>query len=173
MSSIGYYRFKCATTDGRVVKLYKNGLEAGSATIKALDFCTGDRIIKYLDSKGQYRFYSFNKYYEINDKPKSLGTTNEFITSILTAQTNEKNLGYSNTRSLQLTTTANTEQLEILSDLWTSPKVYLYIGTTTDTAADWLEVTIKGGGEVRRRKANSGKIDITVTLPEWFTIRSI
>lgn len=173
MSSIGYYRFKCATTDGRVVKLYKNGLEAGSATIKALDFCAGDRIIKYLDSKGQYRYYSFNKYYEINDKPKSLGTTNEFITSILTAQTNEKNLGYSNERTLSLTATATTEQLDILSDIWSSPSVYLYIGTTTDTDKDWLQVTIKGGGEVKRRKATVGKIDITVVLPEWYTIRRI
>jgi hypothetical protein len=175
MSKIGYYRFKTDVTDGRVVTLYKNGVEAGTATIVQLDSCPGDRILKFLDSNGQYRFYNFNSFYGVQDNPSLIGTTNEFITSILDAQTNSKNLGYRNDRQLSLTGEVNSDQLTILSDIYTSPRVYLYIGSNnSDQDKDWLEVTIVGGDKtVRRRKAKNGSINLTIQLPEWFTIKSI
>jgi len=175
MSKIGYYRLKTTATDGRVVTFYKSGIASGVATIKTLDFCSGYRILKYLDSKGRYRFFSFTNYYEVNDRPQQIGTTNEFITNILNAQTNSKNLGYRNERTLSLSAEVDSEQLEVLSEIYTSPRVYLYVGNgTSDTLADWVELSeITGDNIVRRRKQKTGVINLQAKLPEWFTIKQI
>jgi len=175
MSSIGLYRYKTTVEDARVVAFFKNGVQAGLATIKAIPFCEGYRILKYLDPEGRYRFFPFNNYYESRDKPKQIGTTNEFITNILTDQSNSKNIGYKNSRILSLTTEADAEQLEVLSVIYTSPRVYLYIGKgVSDAPSDWLLLdSIKGDNIGRRRKNNTGAVNIECTLPEWFTIKSI
>ena len=175
MSQIGYYRYKLITDTERTIQFNKNGILAGSKTVKPIEYCTGDRIVKYLDSKGQYRFYPFNRYYEVNDNPKLIGTTNEFITSILNDNTNSKNIGYKNKRSISLVADVNDDELTYLTDIYSSPRVYLYIGSNnSDTQADWLEVTITGGDKiVRRRKENTGRIEIVIELPEHFNIKMI
>lgn len=175
MSKIGYYRYKTTVTDGRVVKLYIDGVEAGAATLKALDYCNGYRTLKYLDNKGQYRFFTFTNFYESNDNPKQIGTTNEFITSIRNDQTNSKNLGYKNTRTLSLSAEVDSDQLDVLSSIYTSPRVYLYIGNgTSDIKSDWIELdSIKGDNINRRRKQRTGLVNIQATLPEWFSVKMI
>lgn len=175
MSSVGFYRYKTTVTDDRVVTLYKSGVASGTATIKALDFCEGYKILKYLDSKGRYRFFSFNKFFETNDNPKQIGSTNEFITNILDAQTNSKNIGYRNERELSLSAEVTDEQLTVLSEIYTSPSIYLYIGDgTTDVLQDWIKIAkLSGDTIVRRRKQRTGLININITLPEWFTIKLV
>ncbi len=162
-------------TDGRVITFYKNGVEAGTATLRALEFCDGYKRLKYLDKKGQYRFFSFTKFYQGNDNPKKIGSTNEFITSILDAQTNSKNIGYRNERTLSLSAEVSEDELIVLSELYTSPRIYLYIGSgTSDTAADWLELSeVRGDTIFKRRKQKTGLINIEITLPEWFTVKMI
>lgn len=175
MSQIGYYRYKLAATTERTIDFNKNGILAGSKTIKPVEYCSGDRILKYLDSKGQYRFYPFNKYYETNDNPRLIGTTNEFITSILNDNTNSKNIGYKNTRSISLVADVSDNELTYLTDIYSSPRIYLYIGSNnSDTQADWLEVRRTGGNTpVKRRKENTGRIEIVIELPEHFSIKMI
>lgn len=174
MSQIGYYRYKTNVIDGRVVALYKNGIQSGISTIKKIPACADSRIIKFIDSKGQYRFWVFNRFYEIKDSPKSIGSTNEFITSILTDQTNSKSIGYRNERTLLLTSDVTKDELVYLGDIFTSPRVYMYIGTLmNDAPKDWVEVTIEADNVVKFRKGNSKSFDITVTLPEYFTIKMV
>lgn len=175
MSEIGYYRYKTLADSERDVVLYINGVEAGRKTIKPMDFCEGDRILKYLDKNGQYRFFPFNKYYEEYDSPEQIGTTNKFITSILNAQTNKQNVGFKNDRRLDLTGEATLEQLEKLIDIYSSPRVYLYTGSGgSDADSDWLEVGIESSAPViKPRKRKLARIDITITLPENFTIKMI
>lgn len=175
MSKIGYYRFKTTVEDGKTVTLYKNEIESGTHTIKSLEYCSGFLILKYLDSKGQYRFFSFNKYYEINDRPNKIGQTNEFITNILTDQSNSKNIGYRNERQRIVSAEVDEERLNILSDIYTSPRVYLYVGSgISDTLSDWILLTdVSGDNVVKRRKQKTGLITLTLTLPEWFTVKMV
>lgn len=176
MSEIGYYRYKTTVAAGsKGVQFFKNGILAGTKTIRSVDFCVGGRILKYLDTKGQYRFYPFTKHYEVNDKPKNLGSTSKFITSLLTDQTNSQNIGSRNTRSVDITAYVPEEDLEILSAIYASPRIYLYIGEgTSDTAKDWLEVEISSGDKtVRRRKAKAGEINFSLQLPEHYSVRMI
>jgi hypothetical protein len=174
MSNIGYYRYKLDNlTEGTTqIPLYKNGNIAITNTVIILPFCENDKLIKYLDKNGQYRFFAFNRYYEQKDDPKLLGKANKLITSILNSQSNKKNVGYKNERTISMVADDVTDaQLEYLSDLWTSPRVYLHLATdSSDEANDWLEVEIKGDNISRRRKNISGKITVDIILPEWFNI---
>jgi hypothetical protein len=172
MSSIGYYRYKTTADVAKTVNWNVNYTNIASKDIVPLTVCSGYVLIKYLDKNGQYRFYPFNKYYRTSDTPELIGTANKFITNILSDQTNKQNVGFRNERKMQITADVPNDELEKLIDIYTSPRVYLYIGDgTTDTAKDWLEVNqIIDNPVVRRRKRNTGRIDITLNLPENFTV---
>jgi hypothetical protein len=173
-SELGYYRYKTKADSAKTIDFYDDGVLIASKTIIPIDSCEGGKTLKYLDSSGQYRFFPFNSFYQTYDNPSLIGTTNKFITSILTAQSTQSVIGYKNERKMDLTVDVDELQLAKLSDIYTSPKVYLYIGTTEDTAKDWLEVTVQPSQAiVRRRKGSYGRIDLTVTLPEYFTIKMI
>lgn len=178
MSEVGYYRYKLTDlTEGtRVISFYKNGSLSGTKTITIKPFCSLQKYLKYLDSKGQYRFFIFNKFYEISDKPKLLGKSNKIITSILTSQTDSNNVGYKNERTITLVNDdVSASELIILSDVYTSPRVYLYIGDgTTDETKDWIEVTITSkDNQYKWKKQKFGTVKIDVQLPEWYTIKMI
>lgn len=176
MSSIGYYRYKTTVpTSRRAIQFFKSGRAAGVKYVDPVPFCTGDRILKYIDPNGEYRFFPFNRFYETRDNPKQIGITNKFLTNILTDQSSKQNLGYTNDRTMALTADVTNDELVYLAHIYTSPRVYLYVGSNnSDTPADWLEVTVTGGDKtVRRRKGNGGSIDITITLPEYYTIKQI
>lgn len=174
MSFVGFYRTKVIADVEQEVNIYINNILAGTKTVVPVDTCDGDLIIKYLDKNGQYRFYPFNKYYETVDNPEQIGEVSRFLSDIYTDQSDTQNVGYKNTRKIYARADVNDDQLEKLVDLYSSPRVFLYIGTTTDLDSDWLEVKIKANPAiVRRRKANEGRIDIEITLPKNYSITMI
>lgn len=175
MSKIGYYRLKTTVEEAKQIAFFKNSVQDGVATIKALDYCEGYKILKYLDKKGQYKFFPFTKFYEVNFNPSQIGLTNEFITNLATAQTNSKNIGYRNERTESLSVEVNEEQLTVLSEIYDSPRVYLYIGNgTSDTLSDWIELdSISGDTIGKRRKQKTGLINIRITYPEQFTVKMV
>lgn len=176
MSEIGYYRYKTTVAStSKNIQFFKNGILAGTKTLEPMEFCTGTRVLKYLDTKGKYRFFAFSKFYRVSDNPKQIGTTNNFITNLLTDQTNSQSVGSKNARSLDLTAQVSESRLELLQSIYASPRVHLYIGANnSDTAADWVEVEITGGDSiVKRRRASTGSISLTVKLPEHFSIRMV
>lgn len=170
MSSIGYYRYKTTANAVRTITLNINGTNIAWKNIIPVNTCTGDIILKYLDKNGQYRFYPFTKYYQTKDAPELIGTANKFITNILSDQTNKQNIGFKNERRIELSADVPNEELEKLVDIYTSPRVYMYIGNT-DAAKDWIEVNqIVSDPVIKRRKKNTGRIDITIVLPENYSI---
>jgi hypothetical protein len=174
MSEIGYHRVKVVPTAAgtTTVRFYINGSLAKTATIIAREFCTNFKILKYLDRNGQYRFFAFNDRWQQTDKPKLKGEINTFITSLLTSQTDAETIGYDNDRTLSLVAASvSDDELEKLSDIFTSPMVYLYVGTgTNDRIQDWVQVTVSGDGIGRRRKVKFGKVSIEVKLPKFYAI---
>lgn len=172
MSKVGFYRYKISDlSEGTTVLFLKNGAVTSRATVEIKPFCIGFRLLKYLDSSGRYRFFPFNNKWELKDKSTSIGKANKFITSILTGQSNYDSLGYNTVRTISLVAESVTlDELEILKDIFNSPRVYLYVGETTDLLTDWVQVTITGDGISRMRKANSKKVAIDVTLPDIYSI---
>lgn len=174
MSEIGYYRYKVIpkTAGSTAVKLYVNGSLASTATIVARGFAADFRILKYLDPSGRYRFFAFNNRWQLKDKPTAKGEVTNFITSILSSQTAAKQIGYKNERTLTLAaSTVSADELDKLCDIFTSPRVYLYVGNgSNDRAQDWVLVTVSGDGIGRRKSASFGKVTIDVKLPEYYAI---
>jgi hypothetical protein len=175
MSEIGYYRYKTIADAVKTISWIVNSSYVASKEVIPVQACEGSLILKYLDSNGQYRFYPFNKFYRTFDVPESIGKTNKFITNILNDQTSKQNIGFRNERKISLVADVPDAELEKLTDIYTSPRVYLYIGSgSSDAASDWLEVSQEiPDAIVRRRKRNSGKIEINLTLPKHFTIAMI
>jgi hypothetical protein len=177
MSEIGYHRYKLRdTTEGeQSIKFFKNGALAKTCTIISKPFCSGFRILKYLNKNGQYRFYPFNNFWQQSNKPTLIGKVNIFVTSINVNQSSEKNIGYKNEKKLTLVADkVSLSELEILEDIYSSPRVYLYVGSgLTDELKDWLQVSISGDGISKPKKANFKKVVIEVTLPEQYAITKI
>ncbi len=176
MSQLGYYRYKLENVQAsKTVSFYVNGIEAVKHSILVRPTCTGWKQLKWLDSNGQYRLFSFLPEHSIKDTPKSLGGTNEFITSLLASQTDSRNLGQSNERTMVLRAQNITaKEREILSGLNTSPLIYLYVGDfTKDESTDYVIVTVKGDGIVRTEKQKNGNFEITINLPKYNTITKL
>jgi hypothetical protein len=178
MSTVGYYRYKLDNLNEGThqISLYKNGEVAVTHTVIVKGWESAQKIVKYIDKNGQYRFYPFNCRWETRDKPKLIGKAGRLITSILEGQSNQKNIGYKNIRTISLVADAVSDtELEFLQDIWNSPRVYLHIGTNNqDEAKHWLEVTVTGGDNTaKRRKLENGKLTLDIELPEWFNISMI
>lgn len=156
------------------VEFYVNSIKKGEKTIRVKNPCPGFKVLKYLDKNGQYRIYPFEKYFTINDKPEKIGGTNEIITSILTAQSNSKNIGFRNEREIILIAeNVPFDELEILNDLFVSPRIYLYYGVApSNETFNWIEISEINYSEgiSKYPKKQFSKVTITVTLPEWYTI---
>lgn len=176
MGNIGLYRYRTALSKGtHEIPLYKNGALEVTHTAIVKPYCEGQKILKYLDNNGQYRYYPFNKFFETKDTPKLIGTVGKIITSILDSQSNSQNIGYDNERVLSLTADEVSEdELILLAHLWHSPRVYLYVGTTGNEDKDWVEVTVINSDSVlRRRKGVTGSVNVSVLLPKFFTVKMI
>jgi hypothetical protein len=177
MSNIGYYRYKVsdAIEGEQTVKFFKSGALLKTCTIIAKKFCLNYRLIKYLDSNGQYRFFPFNNRWQQTDKPTLIGKVNKFVTSILDSQSEAANIGYKNERRISLVAEqVSLEELEKLQDIFVSPRVYLYVGQHGyDRIQDWIQVSITGDGIGRPRKTNFKKFAIDVILPEYYAITKI
>lgn len=172
MSQIGVYRFKISTLaiGQHTINFLKNGLIAGVATVTMRQHCEGFKLLKYLDAKGRYRFFNFNNFFQESIEAKEIGTVNNFFDSLLSGQGNKLSAGYEAKKKIELTAEhVSDEELVILSDMFTSPRVYLKIGTT-DEDKSWLLVAVTGDGIVRRRKLKNGKVNITITLPDHYSV---
>ncbi|MCK9281339.1 MAG: hypothetical protein M0P71_12010 [Melioribacteraceae bacterium] len=176
-ADLGLYRLKLndLTADALFRILVNNVVNGELKTVTVKPFCTNNQYIKYLDRTGQYRFFVFNRFYETKDNPKLIGKLNKLITSILDSQSSTKNIGYKNERKMTLIADeVSASELLILSDIYTSPRVLLYIGSTTDENKDWIEVTIDSRDNmVRSRKGGYSKVEIEITLPENYSINML
>ena len=175
-SNIGYYRLKVQNlTVDTDFEFYQGATLKCTKTVRVRPFCTNNKLLKYLDKSGRYRFIVFNQFWEMKDNPQLLGKTNKLITSILTDQADARAVGYRNERRLSLTADdVAADELVLISEAFTSPRVYLNIAVTGDDAKDWLEVTIEPVEKlVRTRKGNYSTVNIDVILPEQYNISMI
>ena len=134
------------------------------------DFCTGQILIKYLDNKGMYRFYAFNKFYETKINNKEIGRASRIITNILTDKGSSSTLGYKTDKTISLVADGvSNSDLTLLESLYTSLFVYMYIGNGTDTESSWILMNVVNKDFISRiRKGNSSKVELILTYPETF-----
>jgi hypothetical protein len=178
MSRIGLYRYKLDNLNAaevtRQVTFYVNSVAIVTHVVNIDRFCTDEKLLKYLDKSGQYRFISFNKYWEGRNNVENLGFSNHIVNSILDAQSNQRNLGYKNKKTLTLTkNNVTSTQLEEIQQILTSPRVYLLIGQT-DSEQDWLLVNVRVTDNIyRHKKRTTTDFTLEIELPEDFSQKMI
>lgn len=167
---IGYYRYK-TTALSKIVNFTTDGVVDVNHNIIAQG-CTNDALVKYLDLTGQFRFFNFTEYYEINDNSRSIGSIEKLITNIRTDETNRTQIGKETTRQYLLSAEVPNTQLSYIDDILRSPLVYLYVGTLpTDTLSDWLQVEVLTNESIiKRRRNTTGKVNISLQLPEVYNV---
>jgi len=168
----GYYRYKISdlTPGTYTYNWYVNGNLAGTSCVIVRDHCEESKYLKFIDTNGFYKFFSFNERWQQTDIPTQIGVTNNLITSLKDAQSNVNNIGYKTNRTMTLVAeNVSEDELNIIGDIFTSPSVYLQVGPDKE---DWVLVTLVGDGISRRKRNEFGKITLTITLPEHYGITS-
>lgn len=176
MSTVGYYRYKAVFNSDSDVNLYINQEIVATKSVKVRPVCDEFKIIKYLNKDGQYRFFNFNRFWESRDKPREIGRANKIITSLLDTQSSSSSIGYKNDKTITVyADDVSQEELILLVDLWTSPRVYLYMGDgTTYDISDWVEVSIKSKDNLNRiKKGGYQDLFMDIILPEHYTINML
>ena len=172
MSAVGYYRIKLTnlSVGDHTIWFYKNGAKAGSVNVRIKEFCENYIYIKYQDRYGRYRMFPLNERWESTVKATQIGTVNKLVTRLLDSQTSAKNIGYKNIRTISaVAKSVSAQELEILSEIYNSPLVYLYVGDGDDDKKAWVQVTVKGDGKSRKRNLNFSKVTLEIELPEYYS----
>ena len=135
--------------------------------IKVLPYCEGDIILKYLDRNGMYRFYRFTKNYERTVDTDEIGSIEHTFTSLSTGQGYQKSIGNKSVDKIKARAEkVPVEDLNILKDLYTSPRVYFHLGEAgTDNLSNWVLVKVKGDGIAKLPKRNFVNVEIEIELP--------
>ena len=171
------YRYKITSaTAGRFPVFFKrDGVTVAAQCVNFKPFCTGGKILKFMDRTEFYRFYPFNEFWEERFSPDEIGNVEYQIDSLRSAQSGTRSLGYGVKKEMSLVAYDVTgDELLILQDLFSSMRVYLYIGTTGDAPADWLLVRVVSGNNIsRRRRGANGRFDVTIELPEQYTVTGL
>lgn len=157
-----FYREKLFLTADTVIE--RGGREK---KIKVLPYCEGDIILKYLDRNGMYRFYRFTKNYERTVDADEIGSVEHTFTSLSTGQGYQKSIGNKSVDKIKARAEkVPVEDLNILKDLYTSPRVYFHLGAAgTDNLSNWVLVKVKGDGIVKLPKRNFVNVEIEIELP--------
>lgn len=154
------------------VEFYRDAVYTATHLIECREFCSGQKLIKYMDRNGMFRFYAFNQYYQEKINAKELGRTSKLITNILSDQTNSLSIGKNVDKFIDLTADATSSDLLLLEDLFVSPLIFMYIGSGNDTAADWIVLKIADGDFITRiKKGNTTKVNLTFEYPEQYSIK--
>lgn len=177
MSRVGYYRVKLKAVD-KIVNIFNGNILYTTAEIKTqnrISDCDSDinengKYIKYLDRFGRYRFWMFNNKWKEQIQPTSKGEYKIPVIRLQDAQSNKKNIGYNNIKTIALRCESVTsEQLEILQDIFVSPRIYLRIGQK-DFVKDWVLVTLSGDNVTNDKTKNTFNMEVTITLPQYFSV---
>jgi len=176
MSYIGFYRYKITPSANQNVEMYIDNILTSTKSIEVRAYCDESKRLKFLNKDGQYRFATFNRFYETKDKPKEIGRANKIISSLLSSQSDTESIGYKNDKTISLTADDISQtELLVLKDLWTSPRVFLYVGDgVTDTEEDYIQVEVKVKNPINRiSKGSFIDIKLDVILPRHYTINML
>ena len=129
-----------------------NGVPKCQSTIVVETICDDNFQLKYLDSKGMFRFATFNSYFKASNTTTSLGN--------ITGITNDESIysaGYKREETFNISKQMTANELETFNDITFSPVVYYRIGDS-----EWRECIVDGEIPSKDRKKPSTKVNLTI-----------
>ncbi len=162
----GFYRVKLVFDQigQHEVKLVINGQERSIATVDVLKNC--NKYVKYLDKYGRYRFFPFSGNFTTELTKEKIGEISKSTYNLESAEATTDNIGYSVSKSVTLAAYVSEQQMEVLEDLYSSPRVYLL------EKGKWVRVEVENNEQIKTLR-NFRTIKLTVKLPQNYAITSI
>lgn len=171
MKQIYKYKVSDLPVGSNEVLIYINQQLVSTATVLIREACDNDIYLKYLDVYGRYRFFEFNSLWKGNFQVKKIGSRSNF--SSLNISQQERSIGYNADKNIiAIAENVSQQELDVLSDIYASPRVYLKIGAT-DTIKDWLLVEVGGDGVYNLGKPKATKVSLTIKLPNQYAVTEI
>lgn len=171
MKKIYKYKISDLPTGESNVQVFINAQLASTATVLIREICGNGIYLKYLDRYGRYRFFLFNNLWRGNFQVSKIGSRANF--SGVNIEQQDRVLGYESDKNITAVADNVTQQeVDVLSDIYTSPRVYLKIGNT-DTTKDWLLVEVSGDGGYRLGKLKATKVTMNIKLPRHYAVTEV
>jgi hypothetical protein len=144
-------------------------LDIEKITEECLD--SGKVYLKWLNSMGDFDYYLF----DVPDKErssKSLGSISNDFNNFLGTTSPEQQIGFETTDSFDIYGTYSPLDMVFISELFISPKTYLFTGTPGEpsTNLDWLEIKVKSSKiPLSNRKSNNVQFKFSIEMPDLNT----
>ena len=174
----GYYQFKFAKTSiyldkGKNYITISNG--AGWDKTIVIDYdpdCAEYIPVLWQHPLLGYVSFPFNGNKVTNVTGKKRGEFDKFQTTMVSVNSLKEIAGYDEERKLTITTKADEQYWPLLSALYSSRHVYLFVGAdgAADSAGTWLECEVSGGCSFKSDRARA-TFNVELTLPETFNVR--
>ncbi len=133
---------------------------------KEIPSCNGT-YIKWINRYGGWNYWLFKKG-NSNLSTKGLGEINNDFSNLEDTTSQTENIGVNSLKSIFVKDDLNEQEMLLMSDLFESPKVYLFTGmkNDVDTYNSWIAVNIKEkSNKIIDGKQNFINVNIEIELP--------
>ena len=126
--------------------------------------------VKWFNNQGGYSYHLFDEYYTDGIKGKSIGTVNNNqFQNVGSGRSKEtKSLGFDGTGTMQIKTTADRNESEVLKSLSTSPYVQVWSAQKPNQVGKWIDVDCDFDYKKPTKKEYE-QFTATLTLPKLVT----
>jgi hypothetical protein len=134
---------------------------------KIIPNCSGKHYIKWINRFGGWNYWLFDRGKKTLT-PKALGEINNDFNNIEDTLSPTLNIGVSSKKSTIVNDDVHERDMLLLSDLFESPKIYLFTGepNTVSNFNNWLEVGIKEKStKIQDPKYNYINVEVEIELP--------
>lgn len=130
--------------------------------------------LKWLNSHGSYSYWLFDSIYKDNITPKAIDEISGYYDNLQNLTSTSHLIGKIANRTLQVNTKFDNVDAEYLSDLATSPAVWMYVHQVPfmqlQDSFDWIGVRVSDTAFTVDNKTSKNKYSTTITLPDVNTI---
>jgi len=131
--------------------------------------------LKFLNKSGGFNYWLFNEQHERKLSSKSIGSINNDFYNIENTYSPEISLGRTSNEVLTIgVDSLNADDINVLSQIASSPKIYLFTGQRFSRSSfnDWIEIELENKEIVLRDfKGHVPNITLTIKLPEQQNVR--
>jgi hypothetical protein len=152
------------------LEIYEDAVFKTNLLLNKKKKCSGI-YLKWFNRNGGFSHYLFDEFFIDKIKGSELGKVlNVEFNNIPNVTSNFKSIGKKAAESLSLKTRYDSEEYELLKDIFTSPLIQMYTSRTAYVEGVFIDVFVDGTISFSNKRGNN-EIVLTVDLPEVITAK--
>ena len=152
------------------LEIYEDAVFKTNLLLTKKKICSGV-YMKWFNRNGGFSHFLFNNFFIESVKGKDLGTVlNNELKNIYDITGNFKSIGKDTSRTFIIKTNYNSDEYEILKDIFISPLVQIYTSFEAYKEGRFIDVFIEGNISFSNKKGNNELI-IKTELPQMITVK--